>query len=177
MKTLLFLRHAKSSWSSPDLGDHERPLNGRGRRAAEAMGRYIERSGLMPDLILCSTAKRATETFERAAAGWSSVPPSRTEGALYNFSSGAGYLDLIHGTDETVQSLMLIGHNPTTEILVSELMGDGAPEAAEKLALKYPTAGLAVLTFETGSWREIAAGAGKLISFTLPRELDAQSGT
>ncbi|MCP5083415.1 MAG: histidine phosphatase family protein [Alphaproteobacteria bacterium] len=177
MKTLLFLRHAKSSWSSPGVDDHDRPLSGRGRRAAEAMGRYIERSGLMPDLILCSTAKRATETFERASAGWSSPPPTRTEGALYNFSSGAGYLDLISGTDETVQSLMLIGHNPTTEILVSELMGEADREAAEKLARKYPTAALAVLHFETNSWREIDKGTGKLISFTLPRELDAQSGT
>ncbi|NNF78355.1 MAG: histidine phosphatase family protein [Rhizobiales bacterium] len=177
MKTLLFLRHAKSSWSSPGLDDHDRPLNGRGRRAAETMGRYIERSGLMPDLILCSTAKRATETFERASAGWASVPATRTEGALYNFSSGAGYLDLIRGTDDTVQSLMLIGHNPTTEILVSELMGEADPDAAEKLARKYPTAALAVLTFQTSSWREIDRGTGKLISFTRPRDLDTQSGT
>ena len=92
MKTVLFLRHAKSSWSSPDLDDHERPLNGRGRSASATMGRYLEDNDLLPDLILCSTAKRARETLKRASAGWRSVPRVQVEGALYNFSSGAGYL-------------------------------------------------------------------------------------
>ncbi len=173
MKTLLFLRHAKSSWSTPDLDDHERPLNGRGRNASAAMGRYVEENGLLPDLILCSTAKRAQETLKRASAGWPSVPPIRVEGALYNFSSGAGYLDQINSTDDGIQSLMLVGHNPTTEFLVSELMGQADPDLAEKLARKYPTAALAVLQFPTDTWREVKAGGGHLVSFTLPRELES----
>ncbi len=173
MKTLLFLRHAESSWSSPDLSDHDRPLNGRGRRASAAMGRYIEQNGLLPDLILCSTAKRARETLKRASAGWPKVPPKREEGALYNFSSGAGYLDLIHQTDDDVSSLMLVGHNPTIEILVSELMGQAERELAEKLARKYPSGALAVLQFQTDTWREVHKAGGHLVSFTLPRELES----
>ena len=171
MKTLLFLRHAKSSWSSPGLSDHDRPLNGRGRKAAKAMGRFIEKNALLPDLILCSTARRAQETLERASAGWAAPPPVRSEGALYDFSGGTGYLGLIRRTGDEVSSLMLIGHNPTIEFLVLELMGSGQEEAAEKLAHKYPTAALAVLTFQTDTWQDIAPGAGTLASFTLPREL------
>ncbi len=172
MKSLLFLRHAKSSWSSPQLADHDRPLNGRGRAAAAAMGQYIAENALVPDLIMCSTAKRARETLERASAGWSHIPPVNVEGALYNFSGGAGYLDLIRKTDDAVGALMLIGHNPTIETLASALMGEGDPESAEKLAHKYPTAALAVLKFDIETWREVEPGAGKLTRFILPRELD-----
>ncbi len=172
MKSLLFLRHAKSSWSAPDLDDHERPLNGRGRRAAAAMGRYIEQNGLLPDLILCSTATRAQETLKRASAAWSKVPPIKVDGGLYNFSSGAGYLDLIHQADDDLGALMLVGHNPTIEMLVSELMGRAEPELAEKLARKYPSGALARLQFDVTSWRDIKRGEGHLVDFTLPRELE-----
>lgn len=171
MKSLLFLRHAKSSWSSPGLDDHDRPLNGRGRAAAATMGQYIAQNGLMPDLILCSTAKRARETLERASGAWSRIPPVHVEGGLYSFSGGAGYLDLIRQTDGGIGALMLIGHNPTIEILVDQLMGDGETEAVEKLAHKYPTAALAVLEFDIEAWHQVEPGGGTLTHFILPREL------
>ncbi|MEM1198068.1 MAG: histidine phosphatase family protein [Pseudomonadota bacterium] len=172
MKSLLFLRHAKSSWSSPELADHDRPLNGRGRAAAALMGRYIVEHDLLPELILCSTARRARETLERAATQWTYIPAAHIERALYDFSGGRGYLDLFCKTDNQIGSLMVIGHNPTIEILVSDLMGEANPELAEKLAYKYPTAGLAVLEFDTDDWAEIAPGRGKLTTFALPRELE-----
>lgn len=172
MKSLIFLRHAKSSWSSPELSDHERPLNGRGRAAAATMGRYIVEHDLLPDLILCSTARRARETLERAATQWTYIPAAHIERALYDFSGGRGYLDLIRQTDAGIGSLMVIGHNPTIEILVSDLMGKASPELAEKLAFKYPTAALAVLEFDTDTWTDIAPGGGKLTAFALPREVE-----
>ncbi len=172
MKSLLFLRHAKSSWSSPELADHDRPLNGRGRAAAATMGRYIVEHDLLPELILCSTARRARETLERAATEWSYLPPAHIERALYDFSGGRGYLDLIGKTDNQVASLLVIGHNPTIEILVSDLIGEADPELVEKLTFKYPTAGLAVLEFDTDKWSDVAPGKGKLITFALPRELE-----
>ncbi|MEM8689018.1 MAG: histidine phosphatase family protein [Pseudomonadota bacterium] len=172
MKSLLFLRHAKSSWSSPELADHDRPLNGRGRAAAATMGRYIVEHDLLPELILCSTARRARETLERAASRWSYIPPARIEQALYDFSGGRGYLHLIRQTDAQIGSLMVIGHNPTIEILVCDLIGQAEPELAEKVAAKYPTAALAVLEFAVDAWSEIAPGQGKLTTFALPREVD-----
>ncbi len=175
MKTLLFLRHAKSSWSSPQLSDHDRPLNGRGRKAAKTMGRFIERRKLLPDLILCSTARRAQETLERASAQWAKMPPTRQDRALYDFSGGSGYLDLVHRADDDLNALMLVGHNPTIEILVSELIKTGAPDALDKLARKYPSGALAELEFSVSSWRDIGPGTGTLVSFTLPRELDAET--
>ena len=172
MKSLIFLRHAKSSWSSPELSDHDRPLNGRGRAAAATMGRYVAEHDLLPDLILCSTARRARETLERAATQWTHIPAAHIERALYDFSGGRGYLDLIRQTDDRIGSLMVIGHNPTIEILVSDLIGEAAPGLAEKLAYKYPTAALAVLEFDTETWTAIAPGGGKLTTVALPRELE-----
>ncbi|MEO0763161.1 MAG: histidine phosphatase family protein, partial [Pseudomonadota bacterium] len=68
MKTVILLRHAKSSWSDPELEDHERPLNKRGKAAAPLMGDWLERSGYRPDLVLCSPAKRTRQTLRRIAA-------------------------------------------------------------------------------------------------------------
>lgn len=172
MKTLLFLRHAKSSWSDPSLNDHERPLNKRGRNAALLMGRFIAQNDLVPDQILCSTAVRARETLERATAGWGHTPPVSIEPALYDFSGTEGYLGLIRAANDEAASLMIIGHNPTIEILVDHLVGQATARLAEKLAEKYPTAALAVLQFDTSTWDEITPGQGHLISFTLPRELE-----
>lgn len=172
MKTLLFLRHAKSSWSDPNLGDHDRPLNARGRGAAAAMGHYIAANDLTPDLIFCSTAARARETLQRASAGWPQVPPTTIEAALYDFSGGEGYLNVIRTADNEAGSLMLVGHNPTIEILVEQLMGKAEPGLAEKLARKYPSGGLAVLEFTSDTWEDITPGTGHLVNFTIPKELD-----
>ena len=68
MKTLLLMRHAKSSWSEPGLADHDRPLNKRGKQAAPEMGKLLRKEGLVPDLILCSTARRSRQTAEAVAA-------------------------------------------------------------------------------------------------------------
>src|SRR5687768_4960118 len=65
MKHLYLLRHAKSSWKQRGLPDHDRPLAGRGRHAATAIADHMRDQGIEPELVLCSTARRARETLER----------------------------------------------------------------------------------------------------------------
>ena len=111
VKTLLLLRHAKSAWSDPRLDDHDRPLNGRGERAAKAMADHIAREGPRPDLILCSTAMRTRQTLaplvKRLGAP---APPISLENGLYLASEDV-LLAHIRGVADGVPTVLLIGHN------------------------------------------------------------------
>src|SRR4051794_26437716 len=110
MKRLYLLRHAKSSWKDPGLADHDRPLAGRGRRAAKAVARHLREQGIDPELVLCSTARRARETLERLepALGRGAV---RVEPVLYGADAGA-LLEHLRGVSDAVGSVLVIGHNP-----------------------------------------------------------------
>ena len=110
MKRLYLLRHAKSSWKDTSLPDHDRPLSGRGRRAAKAIARHLREQDLEPQLVLCSTARRARETLERIqpALGAATV---EFEHDLYAASADA-LLERLRRVPDTVASVMLIGHNP-----------------------------------------------------------------
>jgi phosphohistidine phosphatase len=166
MKRLYLLRHAKSSWKDTSLPDHDRPLAGRGRRAAKAMARHLRGRGIEPDLVLCSSAQRARETLERIepALGGADV---RVEDDLY----GAGAPDLLarlRSVPEGVESVMLIGHNPALQDLALDLARPSS--TADELAAKYPTAALA--TLELSSWHELGHGAAALTALVRPRDLE-----
>jgi phosphohistidine phosphatase len=158
MKHLYLLRHAKSSWKHPELPDHDRPLAGRGRRAAKAMAKHIRAEGIAPELVLCSTARRARDTLERIepALGRRSV---KVERELY----GAGVrqlLDRVRRVPSSVESVLLIGHNPGMQDLAAALTGfDG----------KFPTAALATIALP--AWDELEDA--ELVAFTKPRDLEA----
>jgi phosphohistidine phosphatase len=167
MKRLYLLRHAKSSWKDPSLADHDRPLAGRGRRAAGAIAGHLRAQGIEPELVLCSTARRARETLEliEPALG---TPELRIEPELYG-ASASTLLDRLRGVPRGVGSVMLIGHNPGLERLALDLARP-AP-AVRELEAKYPTAGLATLTFPGPGWRALDRGAAELIGFVRPRDL------
>jgi phosphohistidine phosphatase len=171
MIRLMLLRHAKSSWSDAKLSDRDRPLNGRGRKAARLVGEHVLQQGLVPQAILASPARRAQETLELVTR---SISPERVEtvDALYDFGDGTALLDAIHAHGGDSSPLMLVGHNPAMEGLADKLIGSGDKALREELALKYPTAGLAVIDFKGKSWARIAPGAGKLIAFVKPRGLE-----
>jgi phosphohistidine phosphatase len=167
-KRLYLLRHAKSSWDDPDVADHERPLAPRGRRAAKAMARHLEREGVAPALVLCSSSRRTRETLDRIAGGLAAEPEALVEGDLY--AAGAGdLLARLRALPDDVESVMLIGHNPGIEELALRLAGAGADR--DRMASKFPTGALATLTFE-GSWRGLAPGAASLTGFVRPRDLE-----
>ncbi len=172
MKTLALLRHAKSDWSDPGLGDFDRPLAPRGIKAAGRMGRALEALGLAPDLVLCSDARRARQTWDLVSAQINRMPRVELLHRLY-LASPRAMLREIRVQDAGVACLLLIGHNPGMENLAAELVGPGSdPVAARSMAEKYPTAALAVLTFDLPTWREVQPGSGRLVRFLRPRELN-----
>lgn len=170
MRRLMLLRHAKSDWSQGVGGDHERPLNARGREAAPKIGAYIAQAEIVPDLILCSTAERTRQTCELVMASLKVAPKVRFEDELY-LAEPEAIIGLVRDTPHQVHTLMVIGHNPGIHQAASDLTGSGKAEAREMLAAKYPTAALAVIDFATDDWSEIGLHAGKLDRFITPRLL------
>jgi phosphohistidine phosphatase len=168
-KTLLLLRHAKSSWDDPSLADHDRPLAPRGRRASELISGYLRTHAIAPEQVLCSSSTRTRETLERISAAFAGEVEVEIEDRLYEASAG-DLLTRLRRVDDGVESLMLIGHAPALPELARRLAGRGA--GIERLEGKFPTAALAALSFE-GSWQELAPGAAELVGFVKPRELEA----
>ena len=171
MKRLYLLRHAKSDWADPDRIDADRPLSPRGRRAAPTLGRYMRRQGLIPALVLASTARRTEETWDLLSETLKSVVPVETSHKLY-LASPARLLKTIRGVDDTVASVVIVGHNPGIQALALELAGSGDASARARIAEKYPTGGLAVFDFAVDHWADVAAGGGELERFVVPRDLD-----
>lgn len=139
MKKLYLLRHAKSSWDNPDLSDYDRPLNARGRRQAKAMGFYFQENAFEIDKILCSGAVRTRETLDLLLDSYDHKGEIEYKDEIYA-SSVFGLKYLIN--KEEVDSLLLIGHNPEIEGLVSNLIGQ---------FVIMPTCQLAVIDMEKGS--------------------------
>jgi phosphohistidine phosphatase len=162
MKTLLILRHAKSSWKDESLPDHDRPLNKRGKEEAPRMGRLIRELGLTPDLILSSTAKRARTTAELVAeeAGYEGeIILSRD---LYATGPDA-FIEALAGLEDAYQRVMVVGHNPGLEELLEALTGEYQP---------LTTAALAQVRLEIDRWNELTDDVeGKLINVWVPKEL------
>ena len=168
-KRLILFRHAKSDWPE-GVNDHERPLADRGRKAAPLIGVYLEKNKLVPDLALVSTARRAQETWVRVCKAIKTQVPVRNTRDLYD-ASAAKLLDVIRGTDPDVRTLMILGHNPGLEDLAKQLMKDSGGEPGERLKQKFPTAAIAVLSFEIGDWKDIALETGSLDRFVTPKSI------
>jgi phosphohistidine phosphatase len=117
-RRLALLRHAKSAW--PDLPDHDRPLAGRGRGDAPAIGRWLRETGCIPDLVWCSTAERATQTWQLAAAELGADPPVSYEPRMYG-ATGGELADLIRRAPARTKTLLLVGHNPGIQDLALTL--------------------------------------------------------
>ncbi len=171
MLTLALLRHAKSNWDVPGVLDFDRDLAPRGLEAAPRMGAEIARIGFSPDLVLCSDAVRARMTYDLVAPHI--APPPRTvlhENGLY-MASARQLLARLHEVPDTVKSVMLIGHNPGFHELNIALIGDAAPEAERAADSKFPTCALAIYTFDTDHWADVAPRKGRVVHFATPRRL------
>jgi phosphohistidine phosphatase len=161
---LYLLRHAKSSWDEPGLADHDRPLAKRGRRAADAMARHLRENEVAPELVLCSTARRARETFERIEPALE-APEVRFERELYG-ATPHGLLERLQRVPDSVASVMVVGHNPTLEELALDLARPSP--ARRELEAKFPTGALATLELP-GSWGDL--DEAELVAFVRPRDL------
>lgn len=172
-RRLVLLRHAKSAW--PDVPDHDRPLAPRGRRDAPGAGRWLRGAGFLPDLVLCSTARRARETWALAEEELGAEPKTVFEERVYGASS-TGLLYLAQETTPDVGTLLIVGHEPAMRSLTLDLAST-PPEKAEAQALgrvrvKYPTGSIAVLAFTVG-WPELGSGLAHLADFVVPSDFPA----
>ncbi len=166
MKTLLLLRHAKSSWQYPDLADHDRPLNKRGKQAAPRVGQLLKDENLVPDLILSSTAARAQTTARKVAKACGYSGEIRVTRELYEADPEA-YLTLLQAVADEHERVLVVGHNPDLETVLEHLTGE-----SETL----PTAALAVVELPVTHWQELNEETeGKLSQVWRPKELAPQT--
>ena len=170
-KHLILLRHAKSAWPD-DVPDHDRPLAPRGRRDAPAAGGWLRKVAYVPDRVLCSTARRARETWRLAEEKLGAHPQTVFEDGVYGASSGE-LLELARQTSSDVDTLLIVGHDPAmrglTLDVASEQPGDAEAEALGRVRAKYPTAAIAVLSF-SGNWSELGPGRAHLRDFVSPSD-------
>jgi phosphohistidine phosphatase len=168
MKTLLVLRHAKSSWDDQALDDHARPLNKRGQRDAPRMGTLVEDYGLIPDVVISSDAVRARLTAEAVAEAAHYAGEILLDPRLY-LAGPADILSLLQQVRKDAGTVMIVGHNPGLHELALELTGDGDGAAISQLRTKFPTGALATLYVGVTRWDELAAGQAYLAALVLPR--------
>jgi phosphohistidine phosphatase len=164
-RRLYLLRHAKSSWDGPDLDDHARPLSPRGERAAQDMAAHLQREGIQPELVLCSTAMRARQTVEALSLRGE----VHYEDVLYG-ASAADLLSRLREIPGAVGSAMLVGHNPGIQELAVLFAGKGDPGLTGRVRVKLPTGALVKLAFD-GPWASLAEGVATLEALVVPRDL------
>ncbi|MEU6978089.1 histidine phosphatase family protein [Streptomyces sp. NPDC046371] len=164
-RRIVLLRHAKADW--PQTSDHERPLAERGRQDAPVAGRRLAESGIPLDLALCSTATRTRETWKLAVPELPERPKTVYEERLYEASLGE-LIAVVNETPDTVNGLLLIGHNPGMHALADALAGQAEGDTLARMTRSgFPTAAFAVVTF-TGSWKSVEHGVGTLADFWTP---------
>lgn len=162
MKTVIFFRHGKSDWDAAFDHDHERPLNKRGVKAAQRMGRFLAEAGPLPERIVTSTAVRARETLAlaREAGGWGA--PVRETQALYGATPEAVLREIQSEADDA-DVLLLVGHEPTWSETVGRLIGGGR--------VRVPTAAMARVDVDVPRWAEVSFGIGELAWLVPPKAL------
>jgi phosphohistidine phosphatase len=162
-RTLLLMRHAKSDYP-PGVADHDRPLAPRGIQQAGLAGDWLRASAPTIDAALCSTATRARETLANTRID----APARYSDRLYGATPGT-MIEEINAVGDDVQTLLVVGHQPTMSALTLGLAGNGTDAAAaERISAKFPTSAIAVLAVPSG-WRSLELGRAALIRFEVPR--------
>ncbi len=161
MKTLFLLRHAKSSWKDESLPDFERPLNRRGKQAAERIGRYLKHEEIVPELVLSSPALRARETIERVAKAAKWTPEVLFDQRIYE-AGGLRLLEVVSQIENERKTALLVGHNPGIEELLMLLTGESK---------KVPTGALMQIDLKTSKWSTAADKRARLAWLIKPRKL------
>ena len=161
MKTLLLLRHAKSSWDDPSLSDFDRPLNDRGKRDAPRMAKRLKEKDILIDLMITSPAKRTYATCLKIAEALN-FPKDKIKLAekLYHASEDT-MLDIIRKINDHHTTVMLFGHNPGLTDFVNSVTNNNI--------LNVPTCGVAACDFPVTSWKEVGWGKGELTFYDYPK--------
>jgi len=163
MRTLMLLRHAKSSHQDQRLADHDRPLTKRGQRDASRMGALLVDNDMLPDLMISSTALRTRETTERVTAAAGFRGPVHFSEELY-LAGPKELVRAIAAQPATRSTVLVVGHNPGLEELLLALT-----QCDESL----PTASLTRISLPIRQWRDLKTSTtGKLVHLWRPKELD-----
>ncbi len=168
MKTLLLMRHAKSSWKDLFCPDHDRPLSKRGVRAAKTMGKWLAENNLTPDSVLLSSAKRTVQTWETLRPYLKNPPPVDVHKSLY-MTNPDYLLARIRNTDKSVKTLLVINHDPTISQLTAALAQPPLPDDCARALQKFQTA--AIARFEMGGkWTSLSQSKLKFVQFVKPKD-------
>jgi phosphohistidine phosphatase len=168
-RRLLLLRHAKSSWDDVGLADHDRPLAPRGHQAVEKLREHLGADGTVPDLVLCSTARRAVETWQGIAPAFPADTPVEVSAELYGATAGE-LCERLRRAPAAARCVLVIAHNPGLEDLALDLIASGDLDLRQQLATKFPTGALATLLVPT-AWPELGWGTAELSTYVVPAEL------
>jgi phosphohistidine phosphatase len=172
MRRLLLLRHAKTERAEPGERDRDRQLTKRGRADATAIGAYMTKHGLVPELALISPARRTQETWMLLSAALTGKKPKAVnDDHIYNASAEA--LFAVVGETRPARSVLVVGHNPSLQELAVKLIASGDVDARERIAEKLPTSGLVVIDLPFDDWSKLHAKAGRLERFVSPRLIAA----
>jgi len=162
MKTVLILRHAKSSWKYDNLADHERPLKKRGKHDTEKIGNLIQKKDLVPQCIISSTATRARKTAQLVADACGYDDDIILDRSLY-LAAPENMIRILQRLDDSIQRVMIVGHNPGMEELLEDLTEN---------SVWLPTCALAHVNLPVLSWSEVnTASEGNLVDLWVPRQL------
>jgi phosphohistidine phosphatase len=172
MLTLSLLRHAKSSWNHPTLPDQDRALATRGVTDAPLMGKAMTAHGIAPELVLCSSARRTRDTLALVLPELKAEPKVVYEDVLYH-PTPETMLETLRAIGHGTTRVLLVGHNPEIQAFALDLVGSGPKHLRDRLAEKFPTAGLAVITFASGPWSGITVNSGELKLFLSPKDVRA----
>lgn len=162
MKTLLVMRHAKSSWSDGSLSDFERPLNERGLRDAPRMGQLLVEEGLHVDAIVSSSAVRARTTAELISGEFPDVPAIVPHEHLYHAPATTWETEIRRLPDDA-DCVLIIGHNPGLQMLVAVLSGEHH---------SLPTATIACFRFPIDRWSDATPGRAEFVAIWRPKEIE-----
>jgi len=160
-RTLILTRHAKSSWENPGQADRDRPLNKRGIRSAEALGKWLRENGRQPDQVLSSASKRTRETY----AGMGLEAEAEFTEDLYHVTANQMLRVLSRASGDVV---LMLGHNPAIGAFAAELVSE--PPDHPRF-LDYPTGATLVVRFDIDNWDHVSWQGGEVVDFVIPREL------
>lgn len=163
MLRLILMRHAKSDWNHPHLGDHDRPLNQRGLTSAKTLGGWLRSKGYQPDQVLSSSSERTGQTCLGLALP-DNIPVTFTR-ALY-LAEPETMLEILRAT--TGRCVLMLGHNAGIAEMAERIVT--APPQHSRFA-DFPTGATLVVDFEAEGWQTIGWHQGQPIDFVIPREL------
>ena len=172
MRRLYLFRHAKTENGEPGKPDRNRVLVERGRKDSALIGGYLAAHAFIPDKVLLSPAARVQETWKHLAGALRPAPGAATAERIYD-ATAHDILAIVLDTPASVQSLMIVGHNPTLQEVGLMLIASGDIDARERLREKLPTAGLVIIDFPFDDWSKVHPQSGRIERFVTPKTIDA----